>query len=84
LKRRLTIRNLKPQGKETSLWFRANVGKTMRRASGSAYTNDKGLTVHLSDKFARLGVLRATDSIAEGIVRLSFKLKTTIEVRYEW
>jgi len=68
----------------TKIWFRALVGKDLKNASETAYSNQDGLTVTLPAKLAKRGELRTQNDVAEWLIPLETAAPITIEVNYSW
>ena len=82
LRRRLTIKN-RQSDQQRLLWFRANVGKTLKSKASRSFTNDTGLSA-AAGKLKDAGELRQNDSLMEWIIPLTVKTEVTIEVQYQW
>jgi len=78
----ISVRDRAVAGKQ--LWFRANVGKTLKQHGDTAYSNDHGLTVMLLKDLAQAGRLRKQNGLAEWLIPLQTDSEITIQVNYKW
>ncbi len=83
LNRQLTIKKRKPGQESQPLWFRANVGKTLKSKAAGSFTNEAGLSVSVG-KLKDAGGLRESGALMEWIIPLTIKTEITIEVQYQW
>ena len=90
LKRRLTIKNRKPEEKVPKLWFRPIAGKTLEQLGSTApgkplvVRNDAGLTMMIPADFEAGGFFHIRESGREHRIPLVVSTEQTIEVRYQW
>ncbi|WP_339908159.1 c-type cytochrome [Symmachiella dynata] len=84
LRRQLTIVNRHPDKSAPPVWFRANLGKSLKQQEPLAYKNDHGLTVTMPKELADSGQIRTSNKLSEWIVPIDVVKKTTIEVQYAW
>lgn len=85
LTRQLQIREIAPSDDQRTLWFRANVGKSLRLLNRSSYVNEAGLTTTLSNDDAQRGtVVNGTDGVPAWLIPLVLRPTATMEVQYKW
>jgi len=85
LSRKIRINGLdneKRKGKR--IWFRVNLGNTLRQQKPYIYTNDDGLTTTVSETAADLVVVRKSGEHTEWIISIVVDDEVTIEVEYQW
>ena len=67
------------------LWFRAQLGKTLRARGSQGQVSDTGLHVHLAAPRKTNGVVRTAKELTEWIIPLEVKNgKTAWELIYRW
>lgn len=85
LARKLLVRDTKVAAEKQVVWFRANVGKSLRPLSKTACVSESGLTTSVSGDTSPPGVLRsASEDLTEWRFPLDIEQTATIEVEYKW
>lgn len=66
------------------LWFRGNVGSSLRRRNAWSYRNDDDLTVTVSRTCGEPGIIRKAGDVQEWIMPIPVEREVFIEVNYRW
>jgi len=82
--RRFHVKKESRSNEKSTLWLRANVGKSIQREKANSNTNDKGLTTIVSEDFSLRGMVRNIDGQTEWILPVEVDSETTITLEYQW
>ena len=70
--------------KTSTVWIRANSGKTLKPRGALSYQNDAGLRVTVDKNIGDAGELRRTGALTEWIIPVKIGREVTIRLTYVW
>jgi cytochrome c2 len=78
------LRTDRKMSHSATLWFRGNVGRSLRRKNARSYKNDDDLTVTVSQSVREPGTVRNEGHVQEWVMPIPVKREASFEVNYRW